>query len=172
LCLYLVDVYGKAELEVDSESKGRIFTLLRAFPPDEPTRKRFIGEALAWTAKFGEYEYGDPELHHIAGTLYAECPFFIIPLAPFPHNYYMLTLPPQPANPTTRNGILPSAPETRLNSSPFWNTHGTHKTRRTPPLFTVPVPYSPISSHETSAPHTKRTTPSPRSCPPRSRAHT
>ena len=27
---------------------------------------------MAWSAKFGEYENGDPELHHVAGTLYAE----------------------------------------------------------------------------------------------------
>ena len=27
---------------------------------------------MGWSAKFGEYENGDPELHHVAGTLYAE----------------------------------------------------------------------------------------------------
>ena len=54
------------------EPSGKIFTLLRAFPHNEPTKKRFVGEAVAWTARFGEYENGDPELHHVAGTLYAE----------------------------------------------------------------------------------------------------
>jgi len=27
---------------------------------------------MTWSAKYGEYESGDPELHHVAGTLYAE----------------------------------------------------------------------------------------------------
>lgn len=72
LCLYLVDVYNKAELEPNSENKGKMFTLLRSFPVDEPTRKRFLGEAIGWSSKFGDYENGDPELHHVAGTLYAE----------------------------------------------------------------------------------------------------
>ena len=72
LCLYLIDVYNKAELEPNSENKGRVFSLMRAFPAGEPTRKRFIGEALGWSNKFGEYDNGDPEIHHVAGTLYAE----------------------------------------------------------------------------------------------------
>ena len=25
-----------------------------------------------WSSKFGEFPAGDPELHHVAGTLYAE----------------------------------------------------------------------------------------------------
>lgn len=51
---------------------GRLFTLLRAFPPQEPTKKRFVEEMITWSIKFGEYENGDPELHHVAGTLFAE----------------------------------------------------------------------------------------------------
>ena len=31
-----------------------------------------MGEAIAWTSKFGEYPNGDPEVHHVAGELYAE----------------------------------------------------------------------------------------------------
>lgn len=27
---------------------------------------------MAWSAKYGDYENGDPELHHVAGTLYGE----------------------------------------------------------------------------------------------------
>ena len=46
--------------------------LLRAFPPNEPTKKRFVSEMIAWSAKAGEYPNGDPELHHVAGTLFAE----------------------------------------------------------------------------------------------------
>jgi hypothetical protein len=41
-------------------------------PSEEPSRKRFINEAIAWTSKFGEFPAGDPELHHFAGNLYAQ----------------------------------------------------------------------------------------------------
>ena len=51
---------------------GKIFAVLRAFPPNEPTRKRLVNEAVAWAARHGEYEHGDPELHDVAGKLYAE----------------------------------------------------------------------------------------------------
>ena len=51
---------------------GKLLTLLRAFPPEEPTKKRFIGDMIAWSSKFGEFPNGDPELHHVAGVLYAE----------------------------------------------------------------------------------------------------
>ena len=53
-------------------SVGRLLTILRAFPPGEPTKKKFIGELITWSAKVGEYPNGDPELHHVAGTLFAE----------------------------------------------------------------------------------------------------
>jgi golgi to ER traffic protein 4 len=46
--------------------------LVRAFPHEEPTRKRFWGEVMGWSSKVGEYPNGDPELHHVAGLLYAE----------------------------------------------------------------------------------------------------
>ena len=72
LCLMLLDVYSKGEIGVTAESKGKLLTLLRAFPPDEPTRKRFVGEMVGWTTRFGEYANGDPEVHHVAGTLFAE----------------------------------------------------------------------------------------------------
>lgn len=51
---------------------GRILSLLRAFPPREPTKKKFVTQMIAWSCKFGEYPNGDPELHHAAGTLFAE----------------------------------------------------------------------------------------------------
>lgn len=51
---------------------GKLLTLLRAFPPEEPTKKRFIGDMVGWSSKFGEFPNGDPELHHVAGMLYAE----------------------------------------------------------------------------------------------------
>ncbi|KAI0157810.1 DUF410-domain-containing protein [Xylariaceae sp. FL1272] len=72
LCVLLVDTYKQAELKPDSASKGKLLTCLRLFDSDEPTRKKYIGEIIAWSSKFGEYPAGDPELHHVAGSLYAE----------------------------------------------------------------------------------------------------
>lgn len=50
----------------------RLVELLREFPPEEPTRKRFIQEMINWSGRFGPLERGDPELHHAAGSVYAE----------------------------------------------------------------------------------------------------
>ena len=73
MCIFLLDVFNKGEVKPDGNSKGKLLSLLRSFPKDEPTRKKFIGEMIAWTSsKFGEYPAGDPEIHHVAGTLYAE----------------------------------------------------------------------------------------------------
>ncbi|TPX08203.1 uncharacterized protein E0L32_001901 [Thyridium curvatum] len=72
LCILLVDVYKQAELKPDSTSRGRLLTCLRLFQSEEPTRKKYIGEAIGWSSKFGEYPAGDPEIHHVAGSLYAE----------------------------------------------------------------------------------------------------
>ncbi|KAH9860231.1 hypothetical protein IAQ61_012015 [Plenodomus lingam] len=72
LCVFLLDVYSKGEIKPDASSKGKLLSLLRAFPKDEPTKKKFVGEMIAWSSKFGEFPAGDPELHHVAGTLFAE----------------------------------------------------------------------------------------------------
>lgn len=72
LSILLVDVYKQAELKPDSNSKGRLLACLRLFDSEEPTRKKYIGEMIGWSCKFGEYPAGDPELHHVAGSLYAE----------------------------------------------------------------------------------------------------
>ncbi|MCJ1353089.1 MAG: hypothetical protein MMC33_003074 [Icmadophila ericetorum] len=72
LGLFMLDIYNKAELGPDAENKGRLLSILRAFPQHEPTKKRYVGEMIGWSCRFGEYENGDPELHHVAGTLYAE----------------------------------------------------------------------------------------------------
>jgi golgi to ER traffic protein 4 len=69
--MFLLDVYDKAELHPDASSKGKLLTLLRSFPAGEPTRKKFIAEMMKWSSKFGDFPAGDPELHHVAGTLYA-----------------------------------------------------------------------------------------------------
>ncbi|KUJ19980.1 DUF410-domain-containing protein [Mollisia scopiformis] len=72
LGLFLIETYKQAELKPDATSKGKLLTLLRLFDSEEPTRKKFIGEMIAWSAKCGEYPAGEPELHHVAGSLYAE----------------------------------------------------------------------------------------------------
>ena len=48
LCIMLLDVYKQAELKPDSTSKGRLLTALRLFDGEEPTRKKFITEMMAY----------------------------------------------------------------------------------------------------------------------------
>lgn len=72
LCVYLIEVYQKAGLKPDVANKARILSLLRAFPPNEPSKKKFVGGIVEWSSKNGEYPAGDPELHHGIGSLYAE----------------------------------------------------------------------------------------------------
>ncbi|KAM0813603.1 putative DUF410 domain-containing protein [Seiridium cardinale] len=72
LCVLLVDTYKTAELKPDASNKGKLLTCLRLFQAGEPTRKKFIGEIIGWSARYGEFPAGDPELHHVAGSLYAE----------------------------------------------------------------------------------------------------
>ncbi|KAH9872648.1 hypothetical protein J1614_005042 [Plenodomus biglobosus] len=72
LCIFLLDVYNKGEIKPDATSKGKLLSLLRAFPKDEPTKKKFVGEMIAWSSRFGEFPAGDPEIHHVAGSLFAE----------------------------------------------------------------------------------------------------
>ncbi|OJJ43731.1 hypothetical protein ASPZODRAFT_154251 [Penicilliopsis zonata CBS 506.65] len=78
--MLVVEVYNKAEWEIsggDDDTNGRarkkrLIEVLREFPPEEPTRKRFIQEMIGWSQRFGPLERGDPELHHAAGSVYAE----------------------------------------------------------------------------------------------------
>ncbi|KAK0636279.1 hypothetical protein B0T17DRAFT_613035 [Bombardia bombarda] len=72
LAVLMVDVYKQAELKPDSAAKGRLLTLLRLFDSEEPTRKKFIKGVFDWSRKFGEYPAGDPELHHVVGSLFAD----------------------------------------------------------------------------------------------------
>jgi len=44
--MYLLEVYNKAEIKPDATTKGKLLSLLRAFPPEEPTKKRFISEMI------------------------------------------------------------------------------------------------------------------------------
>ncbi|KAL2837275.1 DUF410 domain protein [Aspergillus pseudodeflectus] len=78
--MLVVEVYIKAGWEIvggDDDADGRarkkrLIELLCEFPSEEPTRKRFIQEIIGWSGRFGPVERGDPELHHAAGSLYAE----------------------------------------------------------------------------------------------------
>ncbi|PGH14418.1 hypothetical protein AJ79_03061 [Helicocarpus griseus UAMH5409] len=75
--MLVIDVYNKAEWEVGDDEVGRgrkerLIELLREFPPEEPTRKRYINEMVGWSARFGELERGDPEIHHAIGVLFAQ----------------------------------------------------------------------------------------------------
>ena len=68
----LVDVYGKGQIKVETESRGRILSILRSFPAREPTKKKFVDVMMQWSIDHGEYPNGDPELHHVAGTSFAD----------------------------------------------------------------------------------------------------
>ncbi|KAK4543128.1 hypothetical protein LTR36_005905 [Oleoguttula mirabilis] len=72
LCNYLIEVYQKAELKPDVANKARLVSLLRAFPPNEPGKKKFVGGIVEWSSKHGEFPAGDPDLHHVIGSLFAE----------------------------------------------------------------------------------------------------
>ncbi|KAI6250884.1 Golgi to ER traffic protein 4 [Erysiphe necator] len=72
LCLMLIEVYIQAELSPDSDNKAKLVTLLHLFDSDEPTRKKFVGAMIGWSVKFGPFPAGDPELHHIVGSIYAD----------------------------------------------------------------------------------------------------
>ncbi|KAF4213214.1 hypothetical protein CNMCM8980_003002 [Aspergillus fumigatiaffinis] len=81
LAIMLVDeVYTKAGWGItggDDDAEGRarkkrLIELLREFPSEEPTRKRFIQEMIGWSGRFGPVDRGDAELHHAAGSVYAE----------------------------------------------------------------------------------------------------
>lgn len=46
LCIFLMEVYNKAQFKPDVANKARLLSLLRTFPPQEPTKKRFVGEIV------------------------------------------------------------------------------------------------------------------------------
>jgi hypothetical protein len=48
LGIFLIDVYKQAELRPDAGNKGKLLVLLRLFDPEEPTRKKFIGEMIGY----------------------------------------------------------------------------------------------------------------------------
>ena len=48
LCIFLLDVYKRAGLRVESSNKTRLIVFLQAFPPGEPTRKQFLNEMIKY----------------------------------------------------------------------------------------------------------------------------
>ncbi|RPB03713.1 DUF410-domain-containing protein [Choiromyces venosus 120613-1] len=72
LCLMLVEVYKTGNVTPSATSRARLIQLISLISPEEPSRKRFINEAIAWSSKHGEYPAGDPELHHFIGKLFAQ----------------------------------------------------------------------------------------------------
>ncbi|KAL8972835.1 MAG: hypothetical protein Q9183_000310 [Haloplaca sp. 2 TL-2023] len=71
LGVFLIDVFSKAGKEAGVEEKSKLLTILRAFPEREPTKKNYVTEMINWSSRIGPYPLGDPELHHVAGSIFA-----------------------------------------------------------------------------------------------------
>ncbi|RMZ79016.1 hypothetical protein DV737_g3641, partial [Chaetothyriales sp. CBS 132003] len=75
--MLLHDVYNGKDSpfqECTQDNKQGLLNVLEAFPADEPNRKRFINDMISWSSSGKNAErfpYGDPDLHHAAGALYA-----------------------------------------------------------------------------------------------------
>lgn len=50
----------------------RLLAILRAFPRAEPTKKKFVDDVVAWSSTASEHPQGDPQLHHVAGSIFAQ----------------------------------------------------------------------------------------------------
>ena len=137
-----------------TSTTGKLLALLRAFPPNEPTKKRFVSEMVAWSGKVGEYPNGDPELHHVAGTLYAEG-IQSLHDSYIPCGSIIISSPLQKASHTMRSAISLSVPKTLLSSLLKSSTNGTPRMNPTPPLSTQRERYFLTSSPATSAPQTR-----------------
>ena len=71
--MLLHDVYNKEKLACDDTNKQRLVDILRVFPPDEPTRKRFIKDMITWSnhVSKSQHDRGDAMLHDTVGALLA-----------------------------------------------------------------------------------------------------
>ncbi|KAI4215069.1 MAG: hypothetical protein LQ351_002383 [Letrouitia transgressa] len=69
---FLVDVYRRSKQEYEAGARDRLLAILRAFSRAEPTKKKFVDEVLAWSSTVGEHPQGDPQLHHVAGSIFAQ----------------------------------------------------------------------------------------------------
>ncbi|ONH67257.1 Golgi to ER traffic protein 4 [Cyberlindnera fabianii] len=72
LTSYLIEVYVESETPVTNESKSKLIHLIQLFSPEEPTLKQVAVESVNWSVKFGDYKFGDPELHHALGSKLVE----------------------------------------------------------------------------------------------------
>lgn len=71
LLLYLIATYELSETAVDSVIRAKLVQLLKTFNTNEPTLPAIAAAIAAWTGKFGPIPYGDPELNHVLGTIFA-----------------------------------------------------------------------------------------------------
>lgn len=71
LFTYYISVLEMAQITVDS-IRPKIIGILAKFDPCEPSLKALAAEIIGWTMKFGNVPYGDPELHHVLGTVFAK----------------------------------------------------------------------------------------------------
>ncbi|EER40574.1 DUF410 domain-containing protein [Histoplasma capsulatum H143] len=75
--MLIIDVYNKVEWDVGGDEVGRarkkrLIELLREFPPEEPTRKIYMNELIAWSARIAILDRGYPDIHHEIGVLFAQ----------------------------------------------------------------------------------------------------
>ena len=129
---------------IHGRDTGKLLALLRAFPPNEPTKKRYVSEMLAWSGRAGEFPNGDPELHHVAGTLFAEGTQSLHDTCIYLGST-VVYISLQKASHMTRSAILPLEPKTLLSSLLKSNTNGTPRMNPTPPLSTLQEPSFPTS---------------------------
>ena len=125
----------------------RLIELLREFPSEEPTRKRFIQEMINWSGRFGPLERGDSELHHAAGSVFAEgMPCYVAR----ENRSYALT-ERKITNHTMRKSTSPSERRHQPRLWPSSNMNGIPTTNHIRLLFMYRALSSHISWLETSA---------------------
>lgn len=71
LLLYLVSTYDLSETPVTNVSRAKLAHLLKSFEPTEPTLPKIATAVSSWAGKCGPISYGDPELNHVLGTIFA-----------------------------------------------------------------------------------------------------
>ncbi|PRT56712.1 Golgi to ER traffic protein 4 [Wickerhamiella sorbophila] len=67
----MIEVYKAADVAVDSVSKGRIAQILWQINGSDQALKQVVQPVISWSAKHGAEKSGDPELHHIFGSLFS-----------------------------------------------------------------------------------------------------
>lgn len=72
LTLYLIEAFATGSKPADSVSRAQLTTLLRLFPPTEPSLKQIGQEVTKWVSANSEFSNGDPELNHVLGVIFAK----------------------------------------------------------------------------------------------------